>query len=264
MSLVTLVPRSYKVIGSLSGKIGPYQITPAKQARWPVRFVEYGPTNEAKYVASWTSARFTMQQSRIATDSVLELDETNIKEALTPGNFNKEGAGAAFLQRGQVHPNFWQRFLRASKADFAPDLEAYTGVSLSANRLQIIDPQECLRPLIILPFLQKEGKNVFGFDLAMAGVKAQDIFQGRDEILEQLELDKDLLFISPASMGSGIFCGDRYEEAQALNYLIGRTIARREDREMDPQAVARFAQEYAKRVSLPSPDDVRIPASRLS
>jgi len=187
--------------GVMTAKLGSYNLASAEGKNLPLRLVYYSSPDIPRYI-SWQNLK-TMKDVSVTPDSIIELDSRIISSVIHPP---KDEAGAVLLNADQILDSAWD-ILRQAGDRFLNDLKKFSPW------------------LVLLPRLDRNGTEAFGFDLAMSGAGNQEVnsfFGGLADDL--IDIADKILFINPYYKSTEFFAGDGFELTKEMSRLVGRAV----------------------------------------
>ncbi|MDD5594589.1 MAG: hypothetical protein PHG97_07630 [Candidatus Margulisbacteria bacterium] len=201
MVFVGRVKPLYVDRGSLPPKLGRFNLASAEGKSLPLRLVYYSSPDTPRYI-SWQNLR-EMKDVSIPPGSVIDLGSKIISSVIHPP---KDEAGAVLLNADQISDNAWD-ILQLAGDRFLNDLKKFCPW------------------LVILPRLDRNGREAFGFDMAMTGAGDQEVSGFFANFADDLiDIADKIIFINPYYKSTGFFAGDGFELTKEMSRLVGRAV----------------------------------------
>ncbi|MFA5183424.1 MAG: hypothetical protein WC405_19095 [Syntrophales bacterium] len=200
MVFVGSVAPKYIDRGVLNNGLGAFTWSAGRKV--PVRVVYYTGPGTSRYL-SWQNIR--EKEVTVAADSRLELGPNSIHRILHPAN-NAEGA--LLINAGQLTK------------------EAWGILPLAGDRL-MSDLEKYCQWLVLLPRLDRQGREAFGFCLSMTGAKKAETNSFLSGFTDDIvALQDKLLFLNPYYKSDSYLAGDGFGLVREMSALVGRSVIR--------------------------------------
>lgn len=181
----------YTPIGKLKGRLGSHHLTPKGKGSLPLGLAQYSPLTNPQVSFSWQRIN-EAKDLEVSPDSILQLDDSILHALITPKH---PEPGALLVQKDQLTPEVRETLAKMVRAA-GKDLDQYAS------------------SIILLPFLEVDGKSAACFDLAMTGTDQAEVedfvADTINEFITQLrQSGNKTLFINPYYQSRGFLGSQR-------------------------------------------------------